>query len=372
VITPCSVVRFGRSGNRDFSETDIEKYLQSSDLKKIQEAFKQNERPLECRSCWEKESLGIPSLRIPEAPATLNSAWQFTEIHLKLNSVCNFKCRMCGPYSSTAWQQENRAHGASLEGTYDIDKIVSAQHLLGNDKNRRDLFERVIPNTRLIRISGGEPLLSAESLEFFRELIARGLNEKHFLLFTNLSSLTFAGVFYPDFWKQFPKLRLIVSCDGAGASVEYSRTGLRWQDFLKNLQLVRDRIRNVNCVVNIYSIYSIPELVRLCFEYNIDVHIEPVFREEMSVQILPLSEKLKIKDHYDKFMASSANEHLPKEIMAKMYSSVNNLLFAEDLSSGALPRVFKARNEALDFRRGTRFSATFPDLAGWYGSISMA
>lgn len=370
-LSPCCVIRVGKFKKKNFVETDIEKYLHSPELKEFQAEFLNNERPQACQVCWNKEKAGIPSLRIAQPAKELNRDWKFTEIHLKLDSVCNYKCRICGPYSSSAWLQEERANGMKMESLFNPDGTTQVQHALRNEKVRSDLFERVIPNTKLIRVSGGEPLLSSDGLEFFKELIRRGLNEKHFLVFTNLSQLKFGKIFYPEFWKQFPKLRLIVSCDGSGESVEYSRTGLIWSRFLENLTLVRHRVRNINCVTNIYSVYSIPDLVRHCFELNLEVNIEPVFRDEMDIQMLPIVEKIKIKEYYERFISGPAGQKLPKKIVDQLYSSVITHMFNGDLSQTINPRLFKIRNEELDRRRGTDFGTTFPELKEWYNALAV-
>jgi MoaA/NifB/PqqE/SkfB family radical SAM enzyme len=364
-LAPCCVIQVAKTNTEGFIETNIEQYLASRELSNFQNEFLLNRRPMACQVCWKKERAGMPSLRISRQAEVLNKDWKFTEIHLKLNSICNFKCRMCGPYCSSSWLREEKEHGVKM----DKEEANEIQRALLRKKTRDDLFERVIPNTRLIRISGGEPLLSVDSLEFFDEMLRRKLNEKHFLVFTNLSKLKFANVYYPDYWKQFPKLRLIASCDGAGESVEYSRTGLIWANFIKNLTDVRHRVRNVNCVINIYSVYTIPELVGHCYDLNIDINIEPVFRDEMGIQMLPLHEKLKIKEHYERFISSPSGQRLNKEYTAKFVHPVIKHMFDTDLSETAFPYAFKARNEELDRRRGTDFAKTFPQLKEWYESL---
>jgi hypothetical protein len=68
-----------------------------------------------------------------------------------------------------------------------------------------------------------------------------------------------------DLWKYFKNVILEISCDGWGEAVEYSRTGFIRKDFLHNLQTVINIpyiSTQINCVVNIYSVWSLPDIER--------------------------------------------------------------------------------------------------------------
>jgi MoaA/NifB/PqqE/SkfB family radical SAM enzyme len=370
IITPCCLIEPSSAG-ASFDQTDVEKYFVSDALRDLQQAFLNDEKPIACAVCWKNEDSGLKSLRIPEA-STLHDLrrpdWNFEEIHLKMSSVCNFKCRMCHSYSSSAWLAEEKKFGATLRHFAD-GATTEIKHLFKNEKLRRDLFERVIPNTDTIRISGGEPLICSDTLAFLKELVVRGLNDKPILIFTNLSTLSFSGVYYPEFWKQFKNLKLIVSCDGAGKSVEYSRTGMDWENFKSNFIAVKDRISHVNCVIHIFSIQSIPDLVRFCWRHKVWVHLESVFNPDLNAQILSAEEKSRIKKIYDTFSERLRAFEFSIEHVDYVCNSVMDYLFKADLSETQEPVNFKLRNAELDKRRNSSFLETFPELASWYDAI---
>ncbi|MGE3760385.1 MAG: twitch domain-containing radical SAM protein [Pseudobdellovibrionaceae bacterium] len=365
-ISPCCLIK--PANVNDFNCRDLESYKESPALKELQRALLNDEKPAACEVCWNNEKCGIASLRAPEPSKYRIDEGKFREIHIKISSICNYKCRMCGPFSSSAWLAEQRKFEMGMQDLMAAIPAEQTQFALKEPKFREEMFSVVIPNTQLIRVSGGEPLLCAHSLEFFKELVRRGLTNKHIFIYTNLSALSFAGVNYIEFWKQFPKLKLLVSCDGAGEHVEYSRTGLKWNEFLANLEAVRDRVHSINCVINIYSVYSIPELVKTCQRMNLKVYLGSVFRKNMSVQMLPLNEKSKIKEFYDEFVKRETGV-LPAEELDYVYKTVLSYLFSEDDSQTNLPGVFKRKNEELDRRRHTDFRRTFPQLSDWYASI---
>jgi MoaA/NifB/PqqE/SkfB family radical SAM enzyme len=76
------------------------------------------ERPEVCKPCFDLEDQGVESLRqrhingvIPEARINLYPntplqeimPFEFPTMEIKLNNLCNLKCRMCNPLDSTNW-----------------------------------------------------------------------------------------------------------------------------------------------------------------------------------------------------------------------------------------------------------------------------
>ena len=77
------------------------------------------ERPEVCKPCFDLEDQGVESLRqrhingvIPEARINLYPnallqevlPFEFPTMEIKLNNLCNLKCRMCNPLDSTNWK----------------------------------------------------------------------------------------------------------------------------------------------------------------------------------------------------------------------------------------------------------------------------
>jgi hypothetical protein len=96
-------------------------------------------------------------------------------------------------------------HGRMDFAETNVEKFLRSPELLAL---QNEFLENKRPNACQIcwdKEGVGESLLAAESLEFFQELLRRNLNEKHYLVFTNLSQLNFHGVYYPDFWQKFPQ-----------------------------------------------------------------------------------------------------------------------------------------------------------------------
>ena len=88
---------------------------------------------------------------------------------------------------------------------------------------------------------------------------------------------------------------LEASCDGWGEAVNYSRTGFNRSDFMNNLIKARPFVNRINCVVNIYSVWTLPYIEKICGKFG----IKPVYT---FCQILNLKDFLEDKMNLGKFM----------------------------------------------------------------------
>ena len=107
-------------------DTTLEDIWNNATMKRIRQQVLNDERPPECQPCFALEDQGVVSLRkrhisnaMPESrinlyPNALNALkedysmpFELPTIELKLNNLCNLKCRMCHPMDSTSWNDWN-------------------------------------------------------------------------------------------------------------------------------------------------------------------------------------------------------------------------------------------------------------------------
>jgi len=99
----------------------LEEIWNNSTMRRIRKQVLKDQRPPECAPCFKLEDQGVESLRqrhikgdIPEARINLypnaldqlgvdyKMPFTFPTMELKLNNLCNLKCRMCNPTDSTS------------------------------------------------------------------------------------------------------------------------------------------------------------------------------------------------------------------------------------------------------------------------------
>lgn len=360
-LSPCCVLeKSGASGPR-FSETAPERYFASAELAELKQALASGERPAACQACWRDEAAGGWSVRREGAVDGV----PYEEVHLKISNVCTLRCRMCSPSSSTAWISEE------ARATHRLYPALAARSRpldLARDGALARLWP-IIERARSLRVTGGEPFSSPGFLTLLDGLEERRLPERQrFSFVTNLTSLELHGVDFVERLGRFPSLWAILSADGAGAAVEYSRTGLSWPRFVEHLERVRGWPGVVHCVVHVYSLLSIPDLVEVAWRAGKRVHYAVPFDDVVSVQLLGPAERELVIDRYEAACDRLLAAGVPRSAIADMWRATVGLLLRGTLAGDAAAR-FRRLNDELDLRRGTSFSETFPELASWYEAL---
>ena len=361
-ITPCCVM----PSNMYPIAKGIDNYLNSEKLKEIKDYFLNNKRHPYCTACWDSEDNGVRSHRI----YTEKLSEEIESIHIRYNNICNFKCRMCNPKFSSSWLQENKIHGY-FQHEYSLDKDIF-------DINP-DLLSFILKHKNTLKkiaISGGEPLIADANLFFLRWLYKNNLSDLSLSFSTNLSKIIHRNINIIDFLSIFTKVKLVISVDGYGKAVEYGRHGFKWDTFINNLnytkKVKKSLIQAINCVVNIYSVYSIPLLAEFCAKNKLNLEFQPCLEPKfLSIQSLPYKEKEKILKYYQSIKKSGKlffNKEISSEVLEYMMKDqINSYTIGEAFYD--CNREFKKFNTLLDRTRKESFSEVFPMLSDWYDSI---
>lgn len=339
-VTPCCVM----PSNRYPMGNNIKEYLEGKPLDALRKSLLNNEQHPSCEYCWETERNKLRSHRV-KLP-TYHNARTIEKIHVRLNNVCNFKCRMCGPNFSTTWEVENRKHHYFNVQKFEDDLTVN---IFEKDPKLLDLIKILIKNGSLkqINISGGEPLITDANVQLLQFLIDNKCTDVHLSYSTNLSNLHYKKHNLRDYWKHFRKVSLLASCDGWGAANEYGRSGFNTKEFLLNLKTSFMFVERICCVVNKYSVWSIPELLRIMDKLGKPVTFNPLYAPSHSnCQALPKELKEQIKELY---------RHDPR--LMELYKN----FISKDQPNQM--KEFIDYNLFLDGWRGTNFFKTFPQYA---------
>ena len=270
---------------------NIKEYTNGQSLSNLKQALTSGIKHPNCEWCWKNEEKGLKTHRIKKSRGT-----GLYSIHIRLNNVCNFKCRMCGPAFSSSWAQENKKHGYFVFE----DNKVTKDAIEENSDFLFDLLKTNIKNGTLkhISISGGEPLITDAHLKLINFLIDNNLTNVSLSYSTNLSNLSYKGVDLLSIWEKFNSVNLEASLDGWGDAVEYSRTGFNRQVFLTNFKKAFKYISAINCVVNIYSVWTLPFIEKFR-KYGIDIVYSPCYLPvHCNPQILLREDKETLRKSY--------------------------------------------------------------------------
>ena len=260
-------------------DQSLEEIWNNEIMQQIRKQVLNNERPAECDPCFNLEDQGVESLRqrhiagvIPEARINLypnavstmrkdyTMPFEIPTIEIKMNNLCNLKCRMCNPMDSTSWNdwQEVEEH-YKKEDNFLVKKIIDL-----NLKNKPFLdsfvdtdnwwssFEKLLPYFRRVEFAGGEPLMDPTHYKILDMLAPYG-DQIEIKYATNLTMLGKSNRTIWEYWPKFKSVAVNVSIDGIGDSYEYVRGNASWSELVNNIRQIQT-IPNVSRIVGAVAV----------------------------------------------------------------------------------------------------------------------
>jgi MoaA/NifB/PqqE/SkfB family radical SAM enzyme len=335
--------------------------------------------PAECRYCREKEGRGIRSSRHVHNEhyrsyyhQLLTDPQGFTpevrSVDLRLNNICNFRCRSCSAFASSSWFTEHNLVYPEIGVT---DRVI------GFDDVRSfwdEFHTTLLPRLEHLHIAGGEPLVSEAHYTLLQTLIAAARTDVELYYDTNLSQLHFKTWDVVSLWKKFPNITICLSLDGVGAPGEYIRHGLKYEHWLKNLETIKKELphvkRKLHFVVSIFNVMDLPAHLRAIIEGGF---VTPdrlrltflTWPPYMNAQVLsaPLKEQCarRLRELID-------DEETFGEAVVTQVRGLLRFLEERDLY-GEYRDQLAMKVQLLDGLRGENALAVFPDLAPMLGFV---
>lgn len=252
-------------------------YFNSNDYKKIRLEMLSGQEPELCKKCYDIERNGGHSIRqnthteynIDDLVAkTDTSTGELNEltlnyVHFMWGNKCNLKCKMCGPDSSNQLIEEFRAMGLEKQFSEKVDEI----NLEWSFETNRTLLEKIAPYINILNVTGGEPLINNDFLDYCKYLAEQGYSKNIKLAFH--TNLTVIPEKFVDTWKNFKWVNAKLSIDAIEEDYEYIRYPGKWNIVSKNIQdliNITDSMPHVNVEVHTvfssFNAHALPKLLK--------------------------------------------------------------------------------------------------------------
>lgn len=214
-----------------------------------------------CESCFYKEKNGIKSQRqkwiereekylgekgIYENNLSIDRN-KIYHLYMNFNNICNFKCRMCGPWFSNAWipdwkKLNSRNVPIPPKQQVDIDKFLNE---FGSD----------LSDLRQIWITGGEPFMDDSVFKFFHKLQEYSdITKINVTVNTNASKLDVDKL---HLLKNLKQLHLNISVDATGEIYNYIRAyNYDFEQLNKKINQIK-QIKQDNLLITVNGAFQI-------------------------------------------------------------------------------------------------------------------
>lgn len=216
--------------------------LQSNPLKEIRKNMLSGQPSEYCSACYKEESSGIYSMRqfyLDAYPMAWNhlsrhapsdGSWNqsLKHLELRLGNLCNLKCIMCHPSSSSSFSDYNLIYPQSPATVESFNTTKFTE-----EKNLNFLISQ-LSGIEAITFRGGEPLINPVHFKILESLQSTGQASSISLSYTtNLTQL-------PDrlfsLWKNFKNVEVWASVDGPDEVNHFIRYPSSWSQLNKNLE----------------------------------------------------------------------------------------------------------------------------------------
>jgi hypothetical protein len=247
--------------NGDTFKGNILEYENSQYLKDIKNAMEEHDMSViskTCKECIDQEKHNGKSARTWTEHYVNNGKYKFNAINkldFRPDNLCNLKCRMCSPHSSSLIEKE----------MIDLGWIDSIEK-----RDVSDVFSLNLKDLQILKLIGGEPTINKNMFEIMDYLIkndwAKNVNLQYT---TNCTSIN-------DFWlnktAEFQHVDVCMSIDATGSCFEYIRRGAKWTHVAKNIPKIIQTADNYsfNIVVQTTNFAMIETWIEYFLEFNKD------------------------------------------------------------------------------------------------------
>jgi hypothetical protein len=383
-------------------DNTLEEIWNNDTMKRIRMQVLNNERPPECEPCFSLEDQGVESLRqrhtrgfIPEARVNLypdaldalnddySMPFEIPTMELKLNNLCNLKCRMCHPGDSTSWNDWEQVEDFYKKDDNIIAKLVDDNNLkqkpfldkFQDNPEWWESFEKLLPYFRRVEFAGGEPLMDPYHYKILDMLAPYGDNIE-IKYATNLSTLGIkGGRTVHDYWPKFKSIAVNVSIDGIGDSYEYVRGNAKWEELVANIKEIQkfDNISRIvgACTVQVSNILELDRVAKTFLdELGIVFHTHRVsYPKQLCIQVLPTALKdlvverlIAVKDDVKNFSLVKKHPQLLEYTLGQLDDNIN-FIQAKDQSN--IWDECVEFNTRLDVTRNQSFTDVTPEFKAY-------
>lgn len=278
---------FKNQGKKLNVRTDsFQDIVNSEDSKKIRDDLKNGIKNTACQYCWKEEEAGKISKRLRDNK-TYNHLLEIDQdgprlFDISMGTTCNIKCRTCGPFNSSFWNDEWKAAGY-FKGSDEKYKtfILEHNHSFDDDSLFWKEFQNNLHNVDHIDFYGGEPFLVKKQWEIMEFAIDKGFAKNITVHYNTNGTLWDDKKF--EVLNKFKKVYIDFSIDGINDQLTYIRYPADWntvlQNFLKVLEISKkdDRFHcSICCTVSTLNVYYIDEIMKFFDNYTKNLYLNLV------------------------------------------------------------------------------------------------
>lgn len=350
--------------------------LNSKDAIEIRNALANGIEHPNCVKCWQEESSGLVSKRILDYDQAIKK-WgkEYADsdivepglLEINLGTLCNLKCRICGPWASSRWNKEyiQSQNEQEKENTRKLLKQWAGEGRYEEESKTWKNIEKILPYVKEIDMYGGEPFMIDQQWEVLQKSVDLGYCKNQILHFnTNGTHFDEKNI---DILKNFKHVEISLSIDGTEKQFEYQRYLAKWDEVYANLKKFKILSKeNSNIVVqicitmNILNVWHYYDYVKTFKELGFNYYVNILhYGEHYCLQTLLESAKQKVKEKYNYIID---NDKTLTGYDIENFNRILQFMFGK-ISTKEAWKEFISETKRADEYRNQSFQEVYPEFS---------
>jgi len=329
---------------------DTDKIWKNLQFTQLREANNKNQWDTDCWECQQIEAGGFKSFRqsMHEHFGTRHDLSGPLRIDFLFDRSCNLACTICGPHSSTLWQQynkQNKVFYAKVDNSSSVDKVVAVLKTLD------------LSNLEQVQFCGGETLLGNsywKVAEVLAELVPYA-KDKLLVGFQTNGTQPVDPKHY-ELLDKFKLVKFFISIDGLEQKFDYLRWPANWNQVSDNVL----RLKNELPVNVMFLVQETLSNFNLFYSGQVESWVQKYFSSNRVGDKTDHSTQLAIHEHY-------GIENITQEYFDAISHRQIGKMIAHNWQENP-EKIKKMLNETAkhDKIRGNDWKKTFPEVAEFY------
>lgn len=369
------------SGDDGYQPTTLTQHWNSDHMKSVRRRMMAGEELPECQVCdkkllntsvyrdyWEGMFGYMRDKLLSETDADGTHHGMPISYDYRLKNTCSFKCRMCGPMLSSAWESEERHFNPQFldnnpwAETNTRKAIRSFQGKTGSEELWAAIKERRIAEIYWV---GGEPLDWPEHWDMMQYMVENDMAKDVYVRYnTNLSRIQYKNLQLFELLGEFKDWQVCASLDGIGPIGEYIRTGLNYNKWHHNFNIGRihskhARQMRIDLTLTLPGLMSLAGMIHVVQDFDVDLLTKITFAFSPDIVMSPMCLPRKLLDDtVDDLLVKLHPEPKARSLFDTLRNMKTLPNFQEQWPEEYLLGLWRGKSRILELeeRRGDRYT----------------
>lgn len=331
------------SGTGEYRPVTLEQHWNSDHMRSVRRRMMAGETLPECDVCNNKllntsvyrDYFGhLFSHKLPEVYATTDASGATTmqpvSWDYRFSNLCNFKCRTCGDMLSSAWETEQKTHNmVDLANSKNNWMVPAIRREISRyqDTQIESEFSDAVEQHRVEEVYwvGGEPLMYEQHWRYMKRIVELGDGPRLYARYnTNLSRVEYKGVsLYRDILAHVRDWQICASLDGTDQIGEYIRTGLDYEQFIRNFEhgleyATNPRQMRLDFTLTMPGMFEVGAMERLSQKYGVQLLAKVIFSFTPDIVMSPLALPRELLDDWIDELVSDSTSSAMRDVLLQL------------------------------------------------------